>query len=365
VFAPDEADFLARSGCQILATQPLPYNFSKVMARPSTSLLARVSPIEAGAHVTGAAFLGKTPALTLGDGTVLLATETGHKRIDAHNGGAILVSAQVGHKLVTGGDDGRVVAIDADENLETIADEKGKWIDAIALRDDFSLAWSSGKEVRARDPNGMVKSFTAPSSVRGLAFTPKGYRLAIAHYNGATLWFPSTAAKPEIFEWKGAHLDVSLSPDGRFLVTSMQENALHGWRIADKRNMRMTGYPAKTRSFSWSPDGYWLATSGADACIVWPFRDKDGPMGKAPRECGVRQAKVSRVAFHPRALVIAIGYEDGCLLLCRLEDGTEIVVRDPEVAADDAISALVWSHDGGNLLFGTKQGHAGVLTMPD
>jgi WD40 repeat protein len=335
------------------------------MAQPSNSLVSRVAPIEAGANVTGAVFIGQIPALTLGDGAVLLATGSGHKRLDVHAGGAILVAAQAGGKLVTGGDDGRVVAIDAEANCDVIADEKGKWIDALAGRDDFSIAWSSGKEVRARNPKGEVKSFAAPSSVRGLAFTPKGYRLAIAHYNGASLWFPNAAAKPETFEWKGAHLDVTLSPDGRFLVTSMQENTLHGWRVADKRNMRMTGYPSKTRSFSWSPDGSWLATSGAEACIVWPFRDKDGPMGKAPRECGVRQAKVSRVAFHPRALVIAVGYEDGWLLLCRLEDGAEILVRGPRDTADDAISALVWSDDGRHLLFGTAKGHAGLLAMPD
>ena len=114
-----------------------------------------------------------------------------------------------------------------------------------------------------------------------------------------------------MLEWKGSHLDVSASPDGRFLVTSMQENALHGWRLADSRNMRMTGYPGKTRSLAWSHDGHWLATSGADACVVWPFKDKDGPMGKGPRECGVRSSRVTQVAFHPRALVVAIGYADG------------------------------------------------------
>ena len=161
---------------------------------------------------------------------------------------------------------------------------------------------------------------TAPTTARGLGFMPKGYRLAVAHYNGVSLWFPNVEAAPTVLEWKGSHLDVVASPDGRFVVSSMQENALHGWRVADSRNMRMTGYPRKTRSLSWSHDGQWLATSGADACIVWPFRDKDGPMGKAPRECGVRRAKVSQVAFHPRALVVAVGYEDGFILLCRLGD---------------------------------------------
>ena len=50
----------------------------------------------------------------------------------------------------------------------------------------------------------------------------------------------------------------------------------------------------------------------------------DGPMGKAPRECGVREARVTRVAFHPKALVVAIGYADGVILLCRLADAAEI-----------------------------------------
>jgi hypothetical protein len=141
----------------------------------------------------------------------------------------------------------------------------------------------------------------------------------------------------------------------------MQENALHGWRIADARNMRMTGYPGKTRALSWSHDGHWLATSGADACVVWPFKDKDGPMGKAPRECGVRSARVVKVAFHPRALVVAIGYSDGMALLCRLVDAAEILVRAP---GGGAVGALGWDATGARLLIGLDDGVAGLLTLP-
>ncbi len=329
-----------------------------------TSLTTNVTPIAAGAHVTGAAFLGGVPALALGDGTALRIEADGEKRSVLHEDGAILVAARAGKRLMTGGDDGRILAVTADGSTQEIFHEDGKWIDALIGRDDSSIAWSSGRQVSARDPQGSVKHFTAPSSVRGLAYAPKGYRIAIAHYNGATLWFPNTAAAPEVLTWKGAHLDVSFSPDGRFLVTSMQENALHGWRIADKQDMRMSGYPAKTRSFSWSSEGHWLATSGALACIVWSFKDKDGPMKKAPRECGARQAKVSRVAFHPKALVIAIGYEDGWIFLCRLTDGAEILVRKPPAEAHDPVSAVVWDDDGRRLLFGTSEGNAGILAMP-
>jgi WD40 repeat protein len=334
------------------------------MVESVTSLATDVRPIEAGAHVTAAAFLGSVPVLALGDGSVVIINSAGDQRFGIHADGTILVAARAGQKLVTGGGDGRVYAIDATGRCEELADEKGKWIDALIGREDFSIAWSTGRLIRARDPKGVVKNFTAPSSVRGLAFAPKGYRLAIAHYNGATLWFPNTATPAETLDWKGAHLDASFSPDGRFLVTSMQENALHGWRLADKHDMRMSGYPAKTRSLSWSADGHWLATSGADACVVWPFKDKDGPMNKAPRECGVRQAKVSRVAFHPKAPVLAIGYDDGWILLCRLADGAEILVRQPEQEGQDPVCALAWDDAGARLLFGTTEGKAGILEMP-
>ncbi|MDE2577529.1 MAG: WD40 repeat domain-containing protein [Hyphomicrobiales bacterium] len=328
----------------------------------ATSLSDHVIPIEAGAEIVGAAFLQRTPALALADGVVLLADVGEERRIVAHEDAAILASAANGRVLLTGGDDGRVVATDASGAVTQFGDEKGKWIDALALRADGAALWSAGKRVAAREASGAIKHWDAPSSVRGLAFFPKGYRVAAAHYNGASLWFPNAGAAPEFLEWKGSHLDVTVSPDGRFLVTSMQENMLHGWRLADKKHMRMSGYPAKPRSLSWSHDGYWLATSGAEACIVWPFQTKDGPMGKAPRECGVRDKRVSCVAFHPTTLIAAIGYEDGWLMLCRLLDGAEIFVRGPKEGK--AISALAWDAPGKRLLFGAKDGVAGLLQLP-
>ena len=191
-----------------------------------------------------AAFLGEAPALALADGEVLVGEPDQQKRAAAHPGAAILIAISDGKSLVTGGDDGRVLATGADAAAREIADEKGRWIDALAMRGG-NVAWSAGKQVRARDENGAVRTWAAPSTVRGLAFQPKGYRLAATHYNGASLWFPNIDGPPQTLEWKGAHLDATFSPDGRFLVTSMQENALHGWRLADSRHMRMTGYPGQ------------------------------------------------------------------------------------------------------------------------
>jgi WD40 repeat protein len=329
----------------------------------SPSLAEHVTPLDPGAHVTAVRWLKDTAAFGLGDGGVFLARSGETHRVAAHPEGGVLVAASDGERFVTGGDDGRIAITGADGSSETFAQTQGAWIDSLAVSQTGAIAYAAGRKVVARDDRGREKALEAPTTARGLAFAPKGYRLAVSHYNGATLWFPNVEAKPESLEWKGSHLDITWSPDGRFVVTSMQENALHGWRLLpDKGHMRMSGYPSKTRSFAWSGDGKWLATSGADAAIIWPFDSKEGPTGKAPRECGVRPARASQVAFHPGVLVLAVGYEDGCILLIRLADASELLVRD--VAKDSAVTALAWSRSGNRLAFGCRDGRAGFLTLP-
>lgn len=330
----------------------------------SPSLTEAIAPLAADAHVTGLAFLNDTAALALGDGAVLLASGAETRRVEAHPDGAILAAVSDGRRLVTGGDDGRVVATDAAGATTVLGETKGAWIDALALHPDGSVAFAAGKRVTARDAKGREKTFDAPSTARGLAFAPKGYRLAVAHYGGATLWFPNLQAAPDFLDWKGSHLDATWSPDGRFVVTSMQENALHGWRLQpDRGHMRMSGYPAKVRSVAWSPDGKWLATSGADAVIAWPFDSKEGPMGKAPRELGARPARVARVAFHPKVPILAAGYEDGCILLIRFNDASELLVRRATPAS--GVTALAWDRAGKRLGFGCADGAGGILTLPE
>jgi WD40 repeat protein len=330
------------------------------------SVVERTRPVKAGAPVVAAHFLGPTSVFVLGEETLIFVAKDGAERRVPIHGGAILAAASDGDRIVTGGDDGKVIATDAQgESAVLASDQKHRWIDHVAVGPGGAVAWSAGKQAFARMAKGAERMLDVRSTVGGLAFAPKGLRLAIAHYNGATLWFPNAQTEPETLEWKGSHLGALMSPDGRFLVTSMQEAMLHGWRLADRKDMRMSGYGARVRSLGWTVGGKWLATSGSNQLILWPFQGKDGPMGKAPRILAPAEPQAEVVACHPKQEVVAVGYADGLVLLVRVEDGSEVLARRPlaHEGGSAPVTALAWSATGSMLAFGTEDGDAGVIDL--
>jgi WD40 repeat protein len=324
------------------------------------SIAERIRPVEAGAPVVAIHFLDDTAFFVLGEETVVRAPPDGApQRVAAHAGG-ILASAADDERVLTAGDDGKVVATSAEGETSTIvSDPKHRWIDRIAVGPDGAVAWATGKTVSVQTGKG-AKTIELPTSAGGLAFAPRGLRVAATHYQGVTLWFPNADAAPDRYTWNGSHLDVTFSPDGKFLITAMQEPALHAWRVVDRKDMRMSGYPAKVRSMAWTAGGRWLATSGADQLILWPFHGKDGPMGKQPKMLAPYEHKVTVVACHPDQDVVAAGYEDGMVLLVRMEDGAEILARRPGAAP---VTALAWDADGTFIAFGTEDGEAGLIPL--
>jgi WD40 repeat protein len=309
----------------------------------------------------GVHFIVRSAVFVKGECEQLIVSPDREQRRVAAHGGGILAAAADAKRIVTGGDDGKVVATDAQGQSTTIAtDAKHRWIDHVAVARDGAVAWSAGKQAFVRSKDGAERMLEVPSTVGGLAFAPKGFRLAIAHYNGATLWFPNAQAEPERLEWKGSHLAATFSPDGRFLITAMQESTLHGWRLVDRKDLRMQGYAARVRSLDWSADGKWLASSGADQLVLWPFQGKDGPMGKRPELLAPTEVNVEVVACHPKEPIVATGYADGLVLLVRIEDGAEVLARKPGGAP---VTALGWSADGRLLAFGVEDGAAGVIDL--
>jgi WD40 repeat protein len=307
-----------------------------------------------------AVFLNDIPFFAFADGTVHR-LDHGLKTVQANDGLLCTALDTAAERLVTAGEDGKVFSVRADGTAEELASAGKKWITSVAAGPQGAVAYGAGRSAFVRFSDGKVKEFSHPRSVEGVAFAPKGMRIAVARYNGATLHFPAAEGKPTELEWAGAHTGATFSPDGAFLVTTMQENALHGWKLADGKHMRMSGYPAKVKSLSWSARGKWLASSGAPAAIVWPFQGKDGPMGKAPLELGTRgDAMVTCVSCHPSEEVVAIGYDDGMVLASRFADQKEVLLRRP---GKGAVTALMWDGEGRRIVFGTATGDCGVIDI--
>ena len=324
-----------------------------------------VAPLDLTGHIVTAAFIGDTPFFASANGTIHR-LDGGEKVTEAHEGLLTCIRDPHSQSLLSGGEDGKVLRIAADGGITIIAEAPRKWITQLAAGPQNAVAYAHGKSTVVVLADGSTKEFAETRTVEGIAFAPKGLRIAAARYNGVSLHWVATPGQPVELEWKGAHTSVTFSPDNRFIVTTMQESALHGWKLdvkpgSETRHMRMTGYPAKVKSLSWSPKGKWLASSGAPAAIVWPFSSKDGPMGKAPEELGTRaNIMVTSVAFHPVEDILAIGFVDGMILGARLADGKEALLRRP---GKGAITSMGWSGNGKLLAFASEAGDCGVVDI--
>jgi WD40 repeat protein len=319
---------------------------------------------ELDAFVTAAVFDGDgRAAFALGDGTVHF--EDGARQV-AHDGAVLCAawSAAAGG-LLTGGDDGRVALTTAAET-RTIAELKGRWIDCLDAAPGGSLfAFAAGRELHVRDAAdpAFTRTFQHERSVAGIAFETKGRRIAAATYNGAVLWYSRIAEqKPVRLNWAGSHIGCRFSPDGRFLVSAMQENALHAWRLSDAKDMRMGGYPAKVKSLAFFDDGKYLATAGAPGAVVWPFSGANGPMGKAAMEIGVDE----------RSLVTCVAAaEDGPFLAAGLASGRVWVgdmnaekLEELQPPGGAPISAIAVSASAARIAWGDEAGRVGVADRP-
>ena len=163
-------------------------------------------------------------AFTTGEGDVIIAHRQDLSAPDAwatyavHDGPVLALSPDtLADSFLTGGDDGRLCRLDPTGEIEELAKTR-RWVEHIAtfVSDKAALiAAASGKNVELRDATGrtVVRTFEHPTTVGGIAFDPKGKRLAASHYNGVSLWFTqSKDGSARLLEWKGSHLGVAMHP---------------------------------------------------------------------------------------------------------------------------------------------------------
>ena len=115
---------------------------------------------------------------------------------------------------------------------------------------------------------GQIPVPLSAGTVGGLAFNAGRNQLAVAHYGGVTIWTRRGIKwTKSVLIYKGFHASVMFSPNGKFVVSTMQENAVHGWRLSDNADFSMSPYPAKIKSIAWAGNTPYLVTSGASEAV--------------------------------------------------------------------------------------------------
>jgi hypothetical protein len=307
------------------------------------------------------AAVGDTAFTAWGDGHVrVFRPGAEHEALSVHKGAILSMVAETSGTILTGGDDGRFCRITPDGVTE-LAAFPHKWVDHVASGAGGVFACSVGREAHLWD-GARREVLTVPSTVGGLAFDRKGARLAVAHYGGATIWAREKRGwKPTTLKWVGSHTAVSFSPDDRFIMTRMQENALHGWRLRDKSDLRMSGYPTKVKGWAWAGKLPWLATTGADEAILWPFDGAQGPMGRGPMQLAWGgRGYVTAVCALPGQEAVLAGYSSGAVVFSEIDQIAEPrAVKHPTGAS---VTLLAVTPLTGWLLAADEQG--GVLWAP-
>ena len=205
-----------------------------------------------------------------GGGVSLVAAATAAARpvrVACHQGTCLCLAADARGGFLTGGDDGRIVLVQRVGDPAVVSLRAGAWFDSVACSSTGLRALGCGLVQRLQGDRSEPIELPVPATA--IAFSPDGMSLALAHSGGVTLWHDS--GKSRRLAWPGYHRTLAWSLDGRYLVTGMQENSLHGWRIADGGDIEMGGYPGQPLSLSFAHDGRYLSTSGGMWPVCWRF----------------------------------------------------------------------------------------------
>ena len=305
---------------------------------------------------------GRYAAFASGDGCVRIADlcerEPSLSAWSLTRGAVLALAADCRERrFLCGADDGAVYRVHATSGPRELVRLSRFWPDRLASHPYGLRAIPDGTRVRLLDAGGreIAELGGHPSTVAGLAFDRSGRRLAVSHYNGASLWpLNGRRSAPQRLHHRGSHLDLSWSRDERFVVTATQEKTLHAWDLVSGQDASLGPSINKVKSIGWSADGAWLLASGADTVSGWSFSGGRLP-SPAPRMLGrYSEHLVARVCAHPRLALAAAGYNDGGLELVSLTARPKR--HSLATPQRNSVADLAWSPEGNCLLGGDSDG---------
>ncbi len=178
------------------------------------------------------------------------------------------------------------------------------------------------------------------------------------------IWKQGSSRPARTFNWNGSPLQLSVSPDGRWIASGCRDQTLHVWRTSSGNDFRMSGFPGQVRALRWSPDGSQLLAAGGEAITSWDFT-RATPAGQQPRVIGGHIGTIVDIGFRPASprQFATIG-TDGCWMLWSLDS---IALRPMVIgtsAAESQATCMAWHPSGNSIAVGFDTGELALWELP-
>lgn len=324
----------------------------------------KCNEFELGANITTLTMMDNGCAVGLGDGRVMSFNGNQVTEVAKHDGAVSKVVAIQGNQIISSGQDGLIhcAAIDAlkSESREIRAAD-GSWVEAMAYNAQKDvLAYAVGIALTITRQGDTIAWYNNhPSTVTGIAIAPSGLEVAVAHYDGVTIWSTEGASEGRLLSWKGSIIGVSWSPNGRYVVASTQDREIHVWDLVSGKDFRFGGFKGKVRQIGWTNCCNYMVTTGSDVIAAWPLAGDPGSF--PPQEIGyVFSANVSAIAVSERIDRLAGGFTNGSILIGNAKNGEALNARNGSGAE---ITDMAWNKAQSELLFGTRDGVIGTILI--
>jgi WD40 repeat protein len=209
----------------------------------------------------------------------------------------------------------------------------------------LQMAFSPNSQVLAVSrPGGSIELLALSSStdarspteswVYGLAFDPSGRKLAAALPNSVLLFFDLNAKQSGRVETGHSHLlDVTFSHDGRYLATAGADGTIGLWTAAGRPVRTLYGHTARALSVRFSPDSQLIAGAGEDQTVrVWdvngrPLATLDAPVRSLTSESQGGGFIGPPLAFSPDSKYVALGGDDGVTRIWSIDTLDTLLAR--------------------------------------
>ncbi len=216
--------------------------------------------------------------------------------------------------------------------------DDAKWVEAMAISPQgttLALAGQNSLVLLYDLSQGGLAAVTRPMagmSTTGLclAFAPDGRSLAATGRLGvhAFLYDPATGKTQFVLEGSTTTYTLAFAPDGRTLAVGDDQGALRIWDLATRSSqVSLLGHTGRIWCVAFAPDGRTLATTGRDGTIrLWDARRRSDRavfrgLARIPMH-PFNRTLASSVAFSAEGTQILASNDAGCVLACKLRDGT-------------------------------------------